>query len=192
MDRYHPALKDLAPRDEVSRAIYYEMEQSESTYVLLDTSLLKVDPQDRFPSIHETCLEAGIDMTREPIPVVPAAHYFCGGVKTDMEGRTTIRGSTRPGRPPAPGSTGRTVWPRFPCSRACVFGLAGRKGGGRRDRSPGPAPRPEHTGLGLPGRGGGGGSHPRLPRPAEYPDDHVGLRRESSAPASAWPGPRPT
>ncbi|NLJ47202.1 MAG: L-aspartate oxidase [Treponema sp.] len=123
MDRYHPALKDLAPRDEVSRAIYYEMEQSESTYVLLDTSLLKVDPRDRFPSIYETCLRAGIDMTRDPVPVVPAAHYFCGGVKTDMEGRTTIPGLFAAGETACTGVHGANRLASVSLLEGLVFGL---------------------------------------------------------------------
>jgi L-aspartate oxidase len=85
--------KDLAPRDEVSRAIYEEMINSDSTYVLLDlASFTKVDIKKRFPYIYRTCLEYGIDITREPIPVVPAAHYCCGGVLVDTWGRSSLKG----------------------------------------------------------------------------------------------------
>ncbi|MDF1568569.1 MAG: L-aspartate oxidase [Spirochaetaceae bacterium] len=93
MKRYHPELQDLAPRDEVSRAIYQETESRGESHVYLDaTKLHDVDPSDRFPWIFETCMEAGIDMRKDPIPVVPAAHYFCGGVKADLQGRTDLPG----------------------------------------------------------------------------------------------------
>ncbi len=84
-------LKDLAPRDIVARAIYEEMIKNGDSYVLLDLSPLKVDPKDRFPHIYKTCLKYGIDIRKEPIPVVPAAHYSCGGVKVDLKGRTTVK-----------------------------------------------------------------------------------------------------
>lgn len=92
MEKYSDR-KDLAPRDEVSRAIYEEMIDSDSDYVLLDlASYAKVDIKKRFPNIYRTCLQAGIDITRQPIPVVPAAHYCCGGVWTDLWGRTSLDG----------------------------------------------------------------------------------------------------
>jgi L-aspartate oxidase len=84
---------DLAPRDEVSRAIYEEMLNTNSSHVWLDlVSYAKVDIKKRFPTIYRTCLEYGIDITREPIPVVPAAHYSCGGVLADGWGRTSLEG----------------------------------------------------------------------------------------------------
>ncbi|HVP90634.1 MAG TPA: L-aspartate oxidase [Terriglobales bacterium] len=92
MEKYSP-LKDLAPRDEVSRAAYEEMLLTNSPYVLLDlASYAKVDIRKRFPTIYRTCRERGIDITREPIPVVPAAHYCCGGVLVDGLGRTSLAG----------------------------------------------------------------------------------------------------
>jgi L-aspartate oxidase len=92
MEKYSDK-KDLAPRDEVTRAIYEEMTNSNSSYVLLDlASYAKVDIKKRFPHIYRTCLEYGIDITREPIPVVPAAHYCCGGVLVDGWGRSFLRG----------------------------------------------------------------------------------------------------
>jgi len=86
-------LKDLAPRDEVSRAIYEEMILTNATHVLLDlASYAKCDIPARFPNIHQTCLRYGIDISRAPIPVVPAAHYCCGGVLVDTWGKTSLRG----------------------------------------------------------------------------------------------------
>jgi L-aspartate oxidase len=92
MQEYAPKWKDLAPRDVVSRAIHHQMENQGYAYVLLDiASYMPAETiQKRFPNIYDTCKKAGIDITREPIPVVPAAHYFCGGVAVDAWGRTTI------------------------------------------------------------------------------------------------------
>ncbi len=90
MRRYHP-MADLAPRDIVTRAIQEEMLQSGEPCVFLDAAkYVKEDLPSRFPTIHAKCLEIGVDMTREPIPVVPAAHYFIGGVLVDLAGRTTL------------------------------------------------------------------------------------------------------
>lgn len=89
MPEYHPD-GSLAPRDVVARAIHEEMLKGGSEYVLLDLTPLSVDPKARFPTIYEKCLEYDVDITREPIPVVPAAHYFCGGVRVDTWGRTTL------------------------------------------------------------------------------------------------------
>lgn len=92
MEKYSEK-RDLAPRDEVTRAIYEEMVNSDSSYVLLDlASYAKVDIKKRFPHIYRTCLEYGIDITKEPIPVVPAAHYCCGGVLVDIWGRSSLSG----------------------------------------------------------------------------------------------------
>jgi L-aspartate oxidase len=92
MEKYSPK-RELAPRDEVTRAIYEEMVNTNSSYVLLDlASYAKVDIRKRFPYIYKTCKAVGIDISKEPIPVVPAAHYSCGGVLADGWGRTSLRG----------------------------------------------------------------------------------------------------
>jgi L-aspartate oxidase len=92
MDNYHE-MRELAPRDEVTRAIYEEMTNSNSNYVYLDlASYAKIDIAKRFPNIYKTCLEFGIDITKEPIPVVPAAHYCCGGILVDTWGKSSLKG----------------------------------------------------------------------------------------------------
>ncbi|CAN5807371.1 L-aspartate oxidase [soil metagenome] len=92
MAEYSPEWKDLAPRDIVARAIHHEMETHDYSYVLLDiASRMPAGAiRDRFPNIYAQCLRAGIDITKELIPVVPAAHYFCGGVLVDEWGRASI------------------------------------------------------------------------------------------------------
>lgn len=90
--KYHPD-GELAPRDVVSRAIFFEMKQTDSDHVLLDLTHLEKDfVRNRFPKIYNTCLEYNIDITVNPIPVSPAAHYYMGGIYTDEFGRSSLKG----------------------------------------------------------------------------------------------------
>jgi L-aspartate oxidase len=90
MDRYHPSA-ELAPRDVVARAIVSEAQREGAPHVFLD--LTHFDPdflRRRFPRIYQTCLQHGIDLTRQMAPILPAAHYSMGGVRTDLDGKTNL------------------------------------------------------------------------------------------------------
>jgi len=92
MQNYDAEWKDLAPRDVVSRSMHQEMLQNDVRNLYLDLrSYIAPDKiREEFPNIYEQCLQYGVDISRDLVPVVPAAHYSCGGVWTDMWGRTTI------------------------------------------------------------------------------------------------------
>lgn len=93
MDRHAPEWKDLAPRDVVARSIHREMLERDVPNVYLDlrSYIDRVEILNHFPTIHERALAYGIDITEDLVPVVPAAHYFCGGIRVDEWGRTTRR-----------------------------------------------------------------------------------------------------
>lgn len=91
MDKYHP-MKSLAPRDVVARAIDHEMKIHGWDYVYLDVTHKDPDSvRSHFPNIYEKCLSIGIDITKDWIPVTPAAHYCCGGVRVDTNGETSVK-----------------------------------------------------------------------------------------------------
>lgn len=93
MEKYSPVLKDLAPRDVVARAIVEEMTTNKDEFVYLDLANFYTGHEpinERFPNIRKACAEIGVDIERDPIPVVPAAHYFCGGILANNVGETTL------------------------------------------------------------------------------------------------------
>src|SRR5687768_15820577 len=93
MERYSPERNDLAPRDVVARAIVEEMTRNKEEFVYLDLANFYHGPQEineRFPNIRAACAGIGVDIEPDPIPVVPAAHYFCGGVLVNTQGETTL------------------------------------------------------------------------------------------------------
>jgi L-aspartate oxidase len=94
MAKYEPEHMELAPRDVVSRAIFQEMAASGEASVYLDLAPLtaRLDLDSHFPTVMAACRAEGLDPQRQPIPVVPAAHYFCGGVLVDLDGRTSLPG----------------------------------------------------------------------------------------------------
>ncbi len=109
MHKYH-SLGDLAPRDVVSRAIVSELQQSGNQYVYLDfTHESEEKIRHRFPTIYKTCLEYGLNLVMDWIPVAPAAHYTMGGVKTNTHGETSINGLYACGEVACTGFMGRTV-----------------------------------------------------------------------------------
>ncbi len=153
MKRYHPD-GELAPRDEVARAILNELAHGAVT---LDVSHLEsARLPKRFPTIYSTCLKFGIDIRVNPIPVAPAAHYFMGGVKTDIDGRTVVDGLFAAGEVACAGVHGANRLASNSLLEGLVFGArAGAaaalyRGGGRIDRPVDPARAGE---IG----GGGGG-----------------------------------
>lgn len=93
MQNYAPKKADLAPRDIVAQAIDMEMKKTNKPHVYLDISHLPAEKSQKyFPNIYQTLIELGIDMTTQPIPVLPGAHYVCGGIKVDSHGETNCQG----------------------------------------------------------------------------------------------------
>lgn len=127
MKKYHEA-GSLAPRDVVARCIIQEMNETCAPYMYLDISHKNADwIKQRFPEIYKKCLEAKVDITREGIPVVPAAHFECGGVATDELGNTTIRRLKAVGEVACTGLHGANRLASSSLLECLVFGtLAGR------------------------------------------------------------------
>ncbi|MBB3114137.1 L-aspartate oxidase [Paenibacillus phyllosphaerae] len=122
MDRYHEQL-ELAPRDVVARAIVSEMEATKSTFVYLDITHESPEMiRHRFPNIYEFCLNYGLDLTTDWIPVAPAAHYMMGGVKTDLHGETNIPRLFACGECSSTGVHGANRLASNSLSEAIVFG----------------------------------------------------------------------
>ena len=158
MERYHPS-GSLAPRDVVARAVDRELRETGEPHVVLDVSPIpRATLESRFPGAVEGCLERGVDVFGAGIPVVPAAHYVCGGVVTDAEGRTTLPGLYAAGEVACTGVHGANRLASNSLLEAVVFShrAAGSVAAllGETDWE---APEPA-AGSARPGRGAGDGS----------------------------------
>jgi L-aspartate oxidase len=129
MRRHDPERQDLAPRDEVARAMYREMENEGSDFLFLDARSTQGAPiEERFPGIFQKCLNVGLDIRRECIPVVPAAHYFCGGVKVGLDGRSSVPGLYAAGETACTGVQGANRLASVSLLEGLYFGhVAGRE-----------------------------------------------------------------
>jgi L-aspartate oxidase len=147
MPRYHDAA-ELAPRDVVTRSIIAEMERTATRTVYLDmTAFDAAHLRRRFPKIYRTCLGYGLDLGLEPIPVSPAAHYVMGGVRTDLEGRTTLPGLYAAGEAACTGVHGANRLASNSLLEGLVFGARA----GRAAASDLKAPLPDAAGASAEG-----------------------------------------
>jgi L-aspartate oxidase len=127
MDSYHEKA-ELAPRDIVSRAIISEMEKTNSTNVFLDLTQIKnLDVRERFPQVYKNCIYYNLDIKKDWIPAAPAAHYYIGGVKTDINGATSLEGLYAAGEVACTGVHGANRLASNSLLEGLVFGIrAGR------------------------------------------------------------------
>jgi L-aspartate oxidase len=153
MPLYHPQ-EELAPRDVVSRAILREMTRTGSSHVLLDATALGPEfIRKKFPTIHQVCLKFGVDMTRNPIPVSPSAHFFIGGVKTDLRGKTDIERLFAAGEVACTGIHGANRLASNSLLEGLVFGArAGRAAAEHSGKTVFPSPIPDTAALRTPPR----------------------------------------
>jgi L-aspartate oxidase len=122
MEKYHPQL-ELAPRDVVARAIVSEMELTKSTFVYIDITHESAElVKHRFPTIYQYCLQYGLDLSTDWIPVAPAAHYMMGGVKTNLHGETSVKRLYACGEVSSTGVHGANRLASNSLSEAIVFG----------------------------------------------------------------------
>jgi L-aspartate oxidase len=165
MDRFHP-LGDLAPRDVVARAVLQVRDETGQPVVLDATAVS--DVARRFPTADEQCREVGLDIATTPVPVAPAAHYFMGGVLTDLWGRTTVPGLYAAGEVTSTGVHGANRLASNSLAEALVFG---RRTATAED-GPGPAPTATESLIATPG------GAMALQRIRERADTFLGVRRD--------------
>ncbi len=177
MERYHP-MKELAPRDIVSRSIVTEIRRSGGAHAFLDMTQLPADHvRARFPRVHKTCLKYGLDITKDPAPIHPAAHYAMGGVRTDLDGRATLPRLFAAGEVAATGVHGANRLASNSLLEAMVFGArAGRK---MREWAGVSVPRPSAL------------EQPLFPSISErelraLTSEHCGIVRSGEGLAAAW------
>jgi L-aspartate oxidase len=126
---------DLAPRDVVAKAMLEEMLRSGQPCLYLDATRVEHDLERRFPTVFQSCAEIGVDMRRDPIPVVPAAHYFCGGILSDLHGRTTLEGLYAVGECACTGVHGANRLASSSLLEGLLWGLCAGKDAARRIHS---------------------------------------------------------
>ena len=142
MDSYHPQA-ELAPRDIVARAIDAEMKKCGAEHIWLDISHRDESfIKEHFPGVYERCMELGLDMTKEPLPVVPAAHYTCGGVLTDLQGRTDLAQLYAVGETASTGLHGANRMASNSLLECIVYGRAAAKNIASRDLDESNKPAP--------------------------------------------------
>ncbi|MBI1955103.1 MAG: L-aspartate oxidase [Acidobacteria bacterium] len=146
MPDYHE-LAELAPRDVVAAAIHHEMKKAGAECVFLHVTHLEADfVKQRFSNIYETCLEQGIDITRQRIPVAPAAHYTIGGVRTDLEGKTSLEGLWACGEVACTGVHGANRLASNSLLECVVFARRAMAAAAGSSAPPGRVPTPEGSG----------------------------------------------